>query len=466
MQQAVDAVHALCREEGLGFCKLTREQLTHFENGPGRPGEHYRDLLCRLYRTGPVQMGWVEDYSGRPAASVSAATIRRPAARARPHTQSDDRSVVDGGRDTMREAVRAALRRGYPRLAVNALDQLDLLRQHMDTILTSSTVSAVALDRWENAAEEYGLAFKYRPPREILDDLVLDFADLQHHAAYRQAIDSQIRICHISARLAALVGNILTDLGHHRHARNWFSTAQVAADETDDRALKCWVRAREAIVSLYHHRPPQIAITLATEAQWRAGRTMCAGAAIAAATEARGWARLGDRVRTLHALHRAEHIAGKLAGEALANSAFGYPTRQLAFHREAVLTLVDHLPHAQEAQREALALYPATEYVNPTLIRLDEAACVIRSGDRGSGYQKAIADLLAVPPGYRTPLVLSRAYELSEMAPPERHSEPTLRAYRETLAELSETDALPRPPGSGGTRGPGARPARMSPCSF
>lgn len=62
VREAVETLHASRRDPGLAACKLTREQLIHFESGT-RPGEGYRDVLCRFYCTGPVQMGRVTDYS-------------------------------------------------------------------------------------------------------------------------------------------------------------------------------------------------------------------------------------------------------------------------------------------------------------------------------------------------------------------------------------------------------------------
>jgi tetratricopeptide (TPR) repeat protein len=315
---------------------------------------------------------------------------------------------------------------------------LERIRAETDTILGSSTVSDVALDRWETAAETHGYAFKIRPPREVLEDVLVDFAELQVHASRRQPLDSQQRVSRISAQLAGTAANILTDLGHHREAGSWFTTALIAASETRDRALTCWVQAREATVSLYHQKPPQTAITIAVEAQARAGESACAGAALAAATEARAWARLGHAENAIAALRRADSIAAKLRGADLANSIFGYPQQQLAFHREATLTLVGDVDEAVEAQNEALALYPPGEHVNPTLIRLDQAACTIRLGDHGSGHQKALQHLGRTPTRYRTALVVSRARELADLAGTDgrRPDDRARRSYLEAVDAL------------------------------
>ncbi|WP_248959208.1 hypothetical protein [Sphaerisporangium perillae] len=190
-------------------------------------------------------------------------------------------------------------------------------------------------------------------------------------------------------------------------------------------------------MSLYHHQPAQTALALAGEARHWAGQAPCTGAALAASTEARAYARLGDAARALEALRQAEEIVDKLPPAHLENSIYGYPRQQMAFHKEATLTAIGRLKEAGEAQTAALALYPATEHVNPMLIRLDQASCLIRGGDLASGYQLAAHHLMATPSGYRTPLVLSRAHELLDVSNTGQRGSPAFNDYRETLHSLA-----------------------------
>jgi hypothetical protein len=60
--QAVETVHAMCRADGLGARGLSERSWKEWEAG-GRPSPDYQDLLCRLLRTGPVQLGLASDYS-------------------------------------------------------------------------------------------------------------------------------------------------------------------------------------------------------------------------------------------------------------------------------------------------------------------------------------------------------------------------------------------------------------------
>lgn len=63
--QAVQAAHDLVEREGLEKVGLTERSWKDWEAG-GQPSPYYQDLLCRLFTTGPVQLGFATDYSPRP----------------------------------------------------------------------------------------------------------------------------------------------------------------------------------------------------------------------------------------------------------------------------------------------------------------------------------------------------------------------------------------------------------------
>ncbi|MQA88138.1 MAG: hypothetical protein GEV03_26845 [Streptosporangiales bacterium] len=58
---AVRALHAMCDEHGLGRSGLTKRSWLDWEAG-NRPSRYNQDLLCRLFGTGPVQLGFARDY--------------------------------------------------------------------------------------------------------------------------------------------------------------------------------------------------------------------------------------------------------------------------------------------------------------------------------------------------------------------------------------------------------------------
>ncbi|CAM3954358.1 NB-ARC domain-containing protein [Nocardia ninae] len=60
--EAVDQFHLMCRREKLKQRGLVARSWMEWEAG-SRPSWDYQDLLCRLFRTNPVQLGWASDYA-------------------------------------------------------------------------------------------------------------------------------------------------------------------------------------------------------------------------------------------------------------------------------------------------------------------------------------------------------------------------------------------------------------------
>jgi hypothetical protein len=72
VEEAIGRFHGMCDREGLRRRGLTERSWREWEAG-SRPDRDYTDLLCRLFETGPVQLGFARDYTpldGRPLLSV------------------------------------------------------------------------------------------------------------------------------------------------------------------------------------------------------------------------------------------------------------------------------------------------------------------------------------------------------------------------------------------------------------
>lgn len=61
MEAAVAALHAMCREHELGARGLATRSWLEWEAGD-HPSADYQDLLCRLFRTDPVKLGFGRPY--------------------------------------------------------------------------------------------------------------------------------------------------------------------------------------------------------------------------------------------------------------------------------------------------------------------------------------------------------------------------------------------------------------------
>lgn len=91
--QAVNEVHALCEREGLGRRGLHERSWKEWEAG-SNPGHDYRDLLCRLFRTGPVQLGFARDYTPSRSRSTSSWSFDRVASCSEPWSDMHRRTFL------------------------------------------------------------------------------------------------------------------------------------------------------------------------------------------------------------------------------------------------------------------------------------------------------------------------------------------------------------------------------------
>ena len=67
---AIKALQDRCVSDGLGHPGISKRAWQDWEAGK-RPNRHNQDLLCRLFGTGPVQLGFAQDYRGGDLTPVS-----------------------------------------------------------------------------------------------------------------------------------------------------------------------------------------------------------------------------------------------------------------------------------------------------------------------------------------------------------------------------------------------------------
>lgn len=295
------------------------------------------------------------------------------------------------------------------------LDHLEQLRRQAEGHLTTGAPTAATMDDWERIVSGHGRATRYLPAALQLEDLARDFGDVQHALATRQPSSTTRQLTRVTAQLAGLISLALIKMGQRGPARAWGRTARLAADEAGDAALSSWVRAQDAYTFYYGGAVPE-AIAAAKEAQAIAGRTPCVGAVLAAALQARAHAVLGQGDETDAALRRAEAILAGLSPEDVAESAFGYNEAQLRFHEGNALTHLRDRSRVWEATDRALALYPASDYMDRTLIQLDRADCLIHDGEVTEGAAQVARTLLELPAQRRDGLIVQRARGLAQNA--------------------------------------------------
>lgn len=318
---------------------------------------------------------------------------------------------------------------------------VDRIRRRMDDALLGASVSATMLDQWEDSADGYGRQYRSVAPLRLLCDVLLELGDVRRMCEGRQPVEFSERLCRLAARLAALAGMTMINIGDQRLARSFFRTARMAADETGDRHLRGWVTVRESMVPLYYADPGEAAL-LARAGGDLAGRHSCVASVMAPVMEARALARLASSGcgsmrdalgQAKRALDRAHLALGGLAGEVRSDTAFGYTERQILFHQGDTLITLGDYKSADEVFELSLRMYSPGEILDRSLIMLGQARCRLEADEPEEALRLSRDTVLALPRQHRSGLVVRTARSLGESVAAEHGDLPAIREYREAL---------------------------------
>jgi len=490
LADVVAQIRARYEAEGRTPPRFSETLLSAYESAQKRPGPEYLHYLCAVYQADAEDLGYQDPcfcgnrHSSRAdlAAGTDAVAAGRRLAAVRPVPAPRDgmgaagaglppagtaAGTAAGGGDAVTpvtlvppaawgEAPQAGadadddvVRRALLRLIADVgtpvdgrfFGAADRVRRRMDDALLGGSVSATMLDQWEDTACGYGRQYRSAPPLRLLCDVLLDLGDIRRMCEERQPLEFAERLCRLAARLAALSGMTMINVGDQRLARAFFRTARIAADETGDRHLRGWVAVRESLVPLYYGDPGEAA-ALARVGGDLAGRTSSVAGVMAPVMEARALAKLasGENNSVREALRRAKaaldraHLAlGGLAGEVRGDTAFGYTERQLLFHQgDALVSLGDH-KGAENAFEQSLQRYSRCEILDRSLITLGQARCRLEADEPEEALRLSRDTVLALPGQHRSGLVIRTARSLGETAAARHGDLPAIREYREAL---------------------------------
>jgi tetratricopeptide (TPR) repeat protein len=324
------------------------------------------------------------------------------------------------------------------------LDQVESLRQRLNSAIGEGAVIGASLDAWEQTVLSHGQATRYRPAGELVLELGADLAELERAIAQCRSASSLRRLVRVAAHLSGLMCLMFVKLDQRPEFRRWARTARTAAGEAGDPATFSWVLAQEAYGHYYSGDLGQ-AVSTARHAQAVVRTAPCGGAALAAALEARAHAVLGDARQTRRALERAEAILAALDTDTAGGSAFGYTESQLRFHEGNAYTHLRDTRSALKAQDRALELCPPGDYTDWALIRLDRAACLARDGDVSAAIAYGTETLSSLTSGQSQGIIVLRGRELAHALPLKYRTDPAVREFQELLMSSAETiKELPR----------------------
>ena len=302
--EAVAAVHALCQEQGLGTRGLTDRSWLEWEAG-AKPNGDYQDLLCRLFVTGPVQLGFATDYGetvegvGEPA--VAPLPLGRPGDGIEVGEATDRRYACKGiGAAVVSPvALKGAL-----------VDALEFTRR-----AGTSAVGAGVLEHLELAVADFNRASEVVSPAALFGEV----------RWYRQAVDRLIAGPHTlregrqlyahAGWLSELLAWLARDLGNPATAWAYGVDAWHYGWQAGHEELCAWALNAQASIALHYNQPGQ-----ALEAVLRGAQHAPAGHPVTimlAAKAAPAYARLGQQSEFKAALRDAVDLHERLAGQPL-----------------------------------------------------------------------------------------------------------------------------------------------------
>lgn len=391
--QAVQAAHDLVEEAGLEPVGLTDRSWKDWEAG-GLPSPPYQDLLCRLFATNPVQLGFAKDYSV-------------------PHGQDDsplrggDARLITGTTEVIaqrefRTAFQSAT--AMPETGDEATNRRDMLKT-----LGFGAVSSLSGSRLvPNAAEAMGFTADLERTdvgpgvlehlNTQIDELAANYAAapalrtwptvwaLRHHTAMllngKATLAQRRELAQVGGMLSIILAWLAHDLGEPIAAHAYCIDARAHGQAAEAPELCAWADDTAATIALYSNRPAQ-ALAAAQRGLSVAPQGTAARVRLASQV-ARAFARLGAESRFV-AAHAVAHEASN-ALPAHASGLFSADAVRVISYDASSWLWLDQPERARRAAAEAVAEYGAAPYgvLSPTrmaIAHLDLAAACTALGE-------------------------------------------------------------------------------------
>ncbi|MEU8785956.1 tetratricopeptide repeat protein [Streptomyces sp. NPDC048637] len=256
--QAVAAAHQLVETEGLAKVGMSERSWKDWEAGV-LPSSDYQDLLCRLFATSPVGLGFARDYSPTPAVDGNVplwcgdgpdGTLPEgDAAR----TGADFTEVEATKR---REVVKlAGLAMASSAAAAQILEQAAAEAMEFTQQAEATSLGSGTLDHLDLAVTEFNHAYSLKPPRAVFDAM-MDYRRKVNHLLKAKHTHSQERELLVYAGwLSELLAWLAHDLGDARTGLAFATDAFVHGQQAGHGQLCAWAMDAAASINLYEQRP-------------------------------------------------------------------------------------------------------------------------------------------------------------------------------------------------------------------
>ncbi|MEU5992841.1 helix-turn-helix domain-containing protein [Spirillospora sp. NPDC047418] len=321
-----------------------------------------------------------------------------------------------------------------------AVEAVQCIRDGVDRVIGRDESSH--LDEWEETVAEYGYTYLLLPPQRLLRDLAADLVTVQRITGQRTGDRSLPSWYRVTGGLAALMAKTLCNMGQSRMARDWWVTAQHAADASRDADLSLWIRGEQIVHGLYENRPSVLLLRKADQAV--ASGTACRGLLHVRTVRAQLLALEGAREEAAAELRMCEEIFGCLPASVTGEvrSVAGWAEDRLRYTEAWVHAHAGERDRVDTAVARAAQVLPGDDPRVRVQLDLLRAAGHVRAGDTTEGVQHAHIVYETQPTEHRTVMVTSLARQVSEAVPARDRDLPVVAGYRELLSSSAPDGAI------------------------
>jgi hypothetical protein len=422
VEAAVTAFHTMCQDNRLGARGLTARSWLEWEAGE-YPNADYQDLLCRLFRTDPVTLGFSTAY-------------KEPATRRPGHLDGQ----VEG---ETAEVVRSAARESLAHVAGAEL----------------SDAGPALLDLFAADITRLARAYLHEAPLPVFAELARIRRDACALLARRLRPSQRSHMLVLAGQVCGLLANASLDLGSSKAAAAQARAAWTYALAAGHDGLSAWIRGLQAMIAFWSH-DQKAAIALARDGQRYASsatpRTRLhaiealACAAIGAQPDAIAALKAGER--TLHCGQSTDEIHDMIAGE------FGFALAKWSYLAGSTYVRLGLPRQAIASAGAAIRLYqdgPLTErsYGNEALARVDLVNAYVLADDLEAAAQSA-AVIFGLPHDQRIDGLSRRLHGIGGLLrdPRYRAAPQALELIERIEAFQATHDELPSPASFPGRR--------------
>lgn len=294
------------------------------------------------------------------------------------------------------------------------------------------------LDEWEETVAEYGYSYMLLPPQRLMRDLAVDLVAVQQITARGGDERLSASWSRVTSGLSLLMAKTLCNMGEPRMARDWWASAQLAADASGDAELSLRVSSERLIRDIYEDRSPSVILQKANVALERGPRTPSRGLASLHSVRAQVLALDGRAPEAASDLQTIEEIAQRLPASATdVRSTDKWSEDRLHYTAAWVHAYAGDRGPLDKSVADAGAVLPANDPRTRAQLALLRASGHVRAGDVTEGVRLAHTVYEAQPAEHRTTLVSSLARKVTDAVPAQHRRNPGVTAYVELVASGS-----------------------------